>query len=510
MIDLVVYSSRTFFSGPKRELKIMFRALRLKDKNSYWKARWIMRKVGYFHTYDKEEQQNKIEKLEAKLKYIRFYDLRSHSFPSGFLGRVRHRLERAGINCAIEDHRKSLGHLNRVKGQLILEGIEARPEQLKAVNAVLKRKRGILHYATNAGKTEIAVAITSVLANQRAARSKTKEVGRRDNGSLRCLYLVHRVGLAVQAKERFKKHGIKTSILGGGFKAIPKHGVLIATVQTAAKVLHYNDDFQTFLEKCDIVFVDELHVNKADQASSIMDRCEAPIRIGLSGTIDKRSKVKYMHYLGMCGPILAEVRNKQLVDLGRSAKPYIRFRTIYGPTVTGNYLEAYRDGIVRHARRNRMVVREALRYVEDNKRVLITVARRKHGWILLNRLREEVDFPVQFIQGSDALWVRDKAVRKFVSRKAPILIVSPIGDVGWDLPEIDAAVFAGGGKGWELILQRLGRTLRRKKGVNEVFITDFLDYHNQKYLAKHSRRRLRTYRDEGIGEITILDKKPGV
>jgi superfamily II DNA or RNA helicase len=507
MIELVAYSSRTFFSGPKKELRRMFHALRLKDKNAYFRQQWLLRKVGYFAgTENKAEREKKTEKLKASTEFIKFYSLRSHSFASGFLGRVRHRLEREGIDYSCTDKRKSSGNFRRVDALHLHAGVESRAEQVEAVNAVLKRRRGILHYATNAGKTEIAVAITKAVSEQVSRRNAQKETTtQRSRCSLRCLYLVHRVGLAIQAKERFRKHGIKATILGGGFKAVPKKGVLVATVQTASKLLYRRDDLQRFLERCDIVFVDELHVNKAVGCSAIMDRCEAPMRIGLSGTIDKKAKLKYMHYLGMCGPILSEVRNKQLVDLGRSAKPYIRFRTIHEPKVTGSYMEAYRAGIVRHARRNRMVVRESLRYVEDGKRVLITVARRKHGWILLNRLREEVDFPVQFIQGSDAIWQRDKAVARFVSGKAPILIVSPIFDVGVDLPEMDAAVFAGGGKSWEVTLQRLGRTLRRRKDKSKVFITDFMDMHNS-YLRKHSKRRLRHYRDEQIAKIIMVDQ----
>lgn len=498
MIELEVHAARTYFDGPKKELRLMFRALRLKDKNAYWKQQFLLKKFGYFSKSKNKEA--KIERLKEETKYIKFYNARSCSFASGLLGRVRSRLRRESIDYKIQDRRKSINDLQRI-GKLRLRDneekhVEQRQEQVNAVNGAILGKRGILHCATNFGKTEVAAGIIAELQHQ---WDRTPRV----------LFLVHRLGLAKQTQERFKKHlNMKVRMLGGGKKYIPKRGVLVATVQTAMNMLEQESyDMIAFLKKCDIVFIDELHVNKASQTSKLVNYCAAPMRIGLSGTINKKDHVKYMHYLGMCGPIIVETRNKELVKLGRSAKPYIRMRRISGPEVfVENYMECYREGVVRHTRRNRMVVREALRYLEHDKNVVITVARKSHGWKLLNLFRQVTEVPCEFIQGSTSLWHRDKAVDRFESGKAPILIVSPIGDVGWDLPSLQSWINAAAGKGWELILQRLGRTLRKKKqGANKVWITDFLDEHEPQYLAKHSRLRLKYYKNEKIAHIKILE-----
>jgi superfamily II DNA or RNA helicase len=497
VIELEVHAARTYFDGPKKELRRMFRALRLKDKNAYWKQQFLLKKFGYFSKSKNKEA--KIEQLKEETKYIKFYNARSRSFASGLLGRVRNRLRRESIDCKIQDRRKSSPNLQPVRRLRLLNNaekqVEQRPEQLLAVNGVIARRRGILHCSTNFGKTEVAAAIIAELQQQW-------------NRTPRVLFLVHRLGLAKQTKDRFEKHlDMKVRMLGGGKKYIPKRGVLVATVQTAMNMLEQESyKMIEFLKKCDLVFIDELHVNKAGQTSKLMDYCAAPMRIGLSGTINKKDRVKYMHYLGMCGPIIAETRNEELVRLGRSAKPYIRMRRVSGPEVFGeNYMECYREGIVRHARRNRMVVREAMRYLAQDKNVVITVARKAHGWKLLNRFREVTEIPCEFIQGSTTLWAREKAVDRFVSGKAPILIVSPIGDVGWDLPAMECWINAAAGKGWELILQRLGRALRKKKGTNKVWVTDFLDEHEEQYLAKHSRLRLKYYKAEEIANIKIVE-----
>ena len=322
------------------------------------------------------------------------------------------------------------------------------------------------------------------------------------------LYLVHRIGLAKQAYDCFKNKlpEIPLTMMGAGNKRIPQSGILVGTIQTMHNCLeHRRAETLGFLEKCDAVFVDELHVNKAYLVTEIMSQCSAPMRIGLSGTISRQNKIKYMHYRGLCGPILAETKNKELVEKGRSAKPIIRFIKITEPEVGGSYGEAYRLGITSHSERNRLIVKETGRYLDKGKRVLITVARKAHGFELLRRLRIAYDVPAAFILGSTSLYLREQAAQSFRNSRVPILIVSPIGDVGWDLPEIDAWINAAAGKGWELVIQRLGRTLRRKEKDNRVFITDFIDAHEPRYLLKHSRRRLKYYKAENIAKIKIME-----
>lgn len=495
MITLDSFPANTYFSGPDRQLKRMFRILRLKDKQAYWKAKFILRRVGYFAGTTKAKDRNKkIEEIYAKTKYIKFYNLRSNSFPTGLLPRVKKFLRKKNIAFQITRSGKTSKKLRPIKRFHFVDSVERREEQITAANAALEKQRGILHCATNAGKTEIACGITAELIRQREKMP-------------RVLFLVHRIGLSIQTQKRFKQHlgdKIPVAQVYGGHKNIPKRGVVVATIQTITNMLYKSDALAKFMERCDCVFIDEFHLNKAWSVHHILERCEAPMRIGLSGTIRVKSAEKYLHYMGMTGPILAEVKNEELVRLGRSAKPFIRFRTITEPEVEGNYTESYREGIVRHVERNRMVVREAVRYLNKDKRVLITVARKAHGYRLLELFKQKLDVPCQFIQGSTSLYHRDEAVKKFVSNKAPILIVSPIGDVGWDLPEIQAWINAAGGSGWELVLQRLGRILRRKKDDNRVWMTDFLDYHSP-YLRKHSKRRLKYYRAENIADIKILE-----
>jgi superfamily II DNA or RNA helicase len=498
VITLDVYNARTFFEGPEPQLEIMFEALRVEDKNSFWKAKGTIRAMamrGSFEGMDEEEKDAEISKIEEEAKWVKFYDRRTDSFGTGLYARVRKHLKLQHIKCQIVDGRKKVPRLEwKIKKFRFVDKVDLREEQISAVRQALLRGRGILHCATNFGKTEAACAISSEYNYQR----KTLP---------RVLFLIHRKQLAVQTMKRFQQHlgeEFPVTMIGAGKKDIPDKGVLIAVTKTASNVLR-RVAFRRFMERCNILFIDEFHVNKAWQISRIVAQCAAPMRFGLSGTIDKENKIKWMHYKGMTGPIIAETRNKELVDLGRSAKPIIRMVEVQAAKkLEGSYAEDYRLGVVRNRVRNRLVLDETIRYVKKNYRTLVTVSRIAHGKLLKRELEQAIDVPIAFISGGTSLWQREKVIKLFEKGRISVLIASPIFDVGMDVPAIEAWVNAAGGKGWELVLQRLGRVLRKKKGRNEIYVTDYVDMHS-KHLFKHSVLRLQYYEKEKIAKIRVVE-----
>ena len=490
MIRLYAYDSQTFYEGAKWELEqYLYPHLRLEDKNSYWRERFLLKKFAYFKgVKDDQKRAEKIESIREQTRYIKFYDGRTKSFLTGLLPRVTKALREGKIKFSCVDRRSKVRYeFSRIKRFNFRDMVETRPEQLLAVNQALRHLRGILACATNSGKTEMAAAII--------AEVKPKRV----------LFLVHRIQLVMQTTARFIAHlNDNVCMLGCGKKEVPEDGILVASVQTATNLLG-DAKFQRFLEKCDILFIDEFHLNKAWACSKIAKACLAPMRFGLSGTIKKTDKAKMMHYKGMTGPIIARVTNEELVNLGRSARPIARFIEVKARRIPKKlkYSGAYNLGIVNNEARNHEVFKEIIRHLNKNRKTLVTVSRIKHGLILKRMLEKEIDVPVEFLSGSTPVPVRNAVIHKFQNGKIPVIIASPIFDVGVDVPEIDGWVNAAGGIGWELVLQRLGRVLRKKKGENKVYISDFVDTHN-KYLFKHSLARIEHYQNEKIVEIKII------
>jgi superfamily II DNA or RNA helicase len=503
MVTLDVYNARTWFDGPEGQLEVMYECIRVKDKNSFWKAKATIRAMAYrgaFGGMSEDEKQEEIERIEQETKWVKFYDRRTNSFGTGLFKRVCNHLQRMGTRVKILDHRTKIRTSGQgVRKPIFRDKVEVRQEQVDAVRAALTRGKGILHCATNFGKTEVACWICD-------------EYRRQCNKIPRVLFLIHRKQLAVQTMKRFQKHlgdSIPITMIGAGKKGIPNKGILVATTQTASNVLR-RVAFRRFMERCNILFIDEFHINKAWQVSRTVNQCAAPMRFGLSGTIDKENKIKWMHYKAMTGPIIAETRNEELVKLGRSAKPIIRMVEVQSQKIKGvKYGEAYRIGVVRNWVRNGLVVDEVLRYVKKNYRTLVTVARISHGRRIQRALEKESDLGVEFLSGTTPLWKREKVIRTFEKGKIAVLIASPIFDVGVDIPDIEAWVNAAGGVGWELVLQRLGRVLRKKEGDNKIRVTDFIDLHN-KYLLRHSLKRLEYYEKEKIADIRVVTKKEEV
>jgi superfamily II DNA or RNA helicase len=493
-VKLTVREARTSYEGTGKERKQLYRILRVSDKSAKWRALQFLRSVNFFTKIrDKKERKEKVEQVKAQSQWIKFYDRRSRTFASGLLGYVR---EHYPGELKIRDLRKPLPEFKLgFKEFDFNDKVETREEQLGVVRSALSAGRGILFCATNFGKTEAASAIAAEFKRQTGRVPKI-------------LYLIHQISVARQTAERFEKHlggRIPTHMVGAGRKSIPKEGILVSMVQTGAKLLK-RSEFKKFLAGCDILFFDEFHINKAHWATQIAKFCGASMRFGLSGTIDKNSKTKMLHYQGLTGPIIAEVRNKELVDAGRSARPEFRFIEVDVPEAD-TYMESYRIGIVRNKGRNNAVVNEVLRYLgRDKKSVLVTVLRIKHGLKLLAKLERCVDLRMEFISGKTPLPLRDKAINDFKRGRVSILIVSSIFNVGMDIPEIDAWINAAGGKGWELVLQRLGRALRRKEGENKVYVSDFIDRGNT-YLFRHSLKRLKYYQKEQIGDIKIITRE---
>jgi len=485
MVHLEAHDALTFFSGPENELEKMLVCLRIKDPRGFWKAKAILRRLAYLPP---DVRNARVEQIKQSSQWIKFYNLRNKSFGTGLLGLVRKHLKTSKLPFRVKDCRRHLPVQDPEGATFIFQDkIEDRPEQVKALRAALKAGRGILHCATNAGKTEIAAGIVAW-------------VQKRLRDTPRTLFLVHRKDLAIQTAERFRKHlSVKVSIIFGG--SYKPSDITVATVQTASRLLKKSAAFRYFLETCDILFIDEFHVNKAKQASAVFNRCAAPMRFGLSGTISKNPE-KLMYYRAATGRVLAEIKNEELIELGRSAKPIIRMVSVKGKEFEGSYAAAYLQCIVHSDVRNEKVLSEIKRHLNKDRRVLVTVDRIRHGHIL-RRMCQRAELECNFISGSTSMPLRKQARSEFTKGRVPILIVSSIFNVGIDLPAIDGWVNAAAGKGWELCLQRVGRTLRRKSGQNVIYISDFMDYGN-KYLLKHSRLRLRYYREEGF-QVKVIE-----
>jgi len=138
--------------------------------------------------------------------------------------------------------------------------ITPRPYQQRCIDAALESRQGYIVAPTGSGKTVMGL---SVIAAKRQ----------------RALVLVHTKGLLDQWVEAIKKFlGVDAGIIGGGKDS--RGLVTVAMIQTLASKKRQNDSIDSF----GLVLLDECHHAPASTYTSVLDRCSAWHRYGLSAT----------------------------------------------------------------------------------------------------------------------------------------------------------------------------------------------------------------------------------
>lgn len=224
--------------------------------------------------------------------------------------------------------------------------------------------------------------------------------------------------------------------------------------------------------------------------------CPAYYRFGLSATPLDRTDGADLRLIATTGDVFCEISNKQLVDLGVSAKADIIWDRVNSPIIPKKtaYPTVYKSGIVENEELLDKVVDWTTSFVNQGLSTLILIEEISHGELLDTALWNNpkgVFIPHQFIHGSEDTDVRSKAIEDFDNRSLPVLICSRILDQGVDTNAIDALIVAGSRKSKIKTMQRLGRGLRGKR----LIVVEFANYCH-KYLLEHSLQRLRDYSAE--------------
>lgn len=392
------------------------------------------------------------------------------TFPTGMLSRVVDGLEAKGYHIQLI-HKTDIESTKPVTAD-ILVGITLRDYQVEAANIMIDHRRGILKMATNGGKTEVMAAIIKTL-------------------DCNTVVMVHRKELMYQTAERFTKRGIQdVGMIGDGIYNPRK--VTVAMVQTLANKMHKKDFVNNKL-----LFVDEAHHLSSDQMMNVFNAIPGPYRFGVSGTPLKYDVLCDLKLIASTGDIVYELSNEYLIESGHSAVPTIYIKTIES---TDDeiwklpYAEAYEQCIVNNHMRNAFIsdfanIQEGI--------VLILINRIEHGRTLQSLIPGSV-----FVSGHDSTEYRQETLEDMRTQHG-VYIASPIFDEGIDVPNIDTLIIAGGGRSYGKLLQRIGRGMRKKEGLNQLVVLDFIDDTN-KYLIDHSNERIDTYVAEGFA-TKLLD-----
>lgn len=417
------------------------------------------------------------------------FNSKTGSFPTGLLGIVQSVLTDGSIDCNITDHRCDpySGTSKVSKASCSLKGVAFTGKysyQFDAIKSMVSKKQGIVKVATNGGKSEIACGVTKVLSST-------------------TLFIVNSRELLYQARERFSiRLGIPLSdigIIGDGHWS-PNSFVTIASLDTLESRID-TPECQEFLSSIEVLFVDECHHVGSETWYTVATLCPAYYRFGLSGTPIDRTDGANLRLLAATGDIIFDIGNKQLVDLGVSARADIIFDKVSSPILETNirYPTAYKLGVVENDELRSKIIEWTSVCVQEGLSVLILVEDIKHGKSIDGALWTQVEgqfIPHQFIWGEENTVTRREALKEFGERKLPVLIASTILDEGVDVPTIDVIICAGSKKSKIRTLQRLGRGLRGDK----LIVIEFSSFCHD-YLREHALKRYLDYKNEGCFPI---------
>jgi superfamily II DNA or RNA helicase len=270
--------------------------------------------------------------------------------------------------------------------------------QIEAIYKAIKYKRKTIVSPTGSGKSYVIYCIFRWLLTQ----------------NINTLIIVPSTALVEQMKSDFGDYSSNNDFdvdahifkLYAGQDRSDKKPVGISTWQTATKLP------KEWFARFGSVFVDEVHMAKSKELTSILERCtESSYRFGATGSLDK-SLTHHMMIQAMLGTIIKVVSTRELIDKGILSDIQINCihlnysNEIKKSLKTASYQQEI-DFLISHERRNKVIRKLALS-LKGNTLILYAYVD-KHGQVLYDMISEkaEENRPVHFIHGDIKVNIRE-------------------------------------------------------------------------------------------------------
>ncbi|MDR0981937.1 MAG: DEAD/DEAH box helicase family protein [Culturomica sp.] len=411
-------------------------------------------------------------------------------------------LEDAKLEYCFED-KMNVGNTIQVRFNGTL-----REEQQLAVDTLLQHTNGVLSLPTAFGKTVIGA---SLIANRKC----------------NTLILVHLHTLLAQWKKSLEqfldideilpkednpKRGRKKikSIIGqiGSGKNTASGIVDIAIVQS----LIHNNEVDDRVKDYGMVIVDECHHVPSVNYEKVLAAVNARYVYGLTATTTRQDGQHPITFM-QCGFVRYNVSAKE-----QSGKH--NFEHFLIPCFTGfqkpfvqnesewHITQIYSD-LVNSEIRNRQIIADVIRAVEDKRTPIILTQRKEHVNILSTLLRQQSDAEVIGLLGANSAKEKQAAMEKLatVSTDQSLIIVATgkyVGE-GFDYPRLDT-LFLAMPIAWKgTLAQYTGRLHRDYSGKQSVRVYDYVDIHVP-VLERMYHKRLSAYAQIGYKTTTVRNQ----
>jgi len=246
-----------------------------------------------------------------------------------------------------------------------------------------------------------------------------------------------------------------------------------------------HDDIEYLISNCGLLIYDEVHRAGSDSGITVLESCQARYRVGLSGTLLKRTDGKDLEYVSRIGQLIAHIEQSSLLDDKKLVPIDIYYKTVrrVGSRKL-TYQQAYDLSIVKNKDRNNKIVETVLDFMNKDMKFIIFVDKIIH------------EQELHMLTGIDYTDSKDKDRKKKFSDLrsgdiAGIICTYDLAGLGFDLPALDGLIFAGAGKSAIKFIQAKGRITRIFEGKEKGIIIDFAD--TSRYFDEHALQRYRVF-----------------
>ena len=344
--------------------------------------------------------------------------------------------------------------------------VQGRPYQVEAENKLLTRLQGYVVLPCGGGKTTLGV----------RAMLRSRQPG---------LVLVHTQDLADQwaaTMLRIGRDPRRVRVVGAGrgsnLRPLKDYELAVATVQTLVRA---GDRADALLRSVGVLLVDEAHHVPSATMQSVVSRCPARYRWGLTATPRRPDGLDFILPL-LFGPQLYALTASDLVQKGYLVLPRVLpVLTGWAPVPNVHYqrdgrldYSAAMEGLSLDDARNDLVVRLVKQATDEGRTSLVLVQRIDHARILyraLSRLGVEVAEATGEVD-KDSRAARIRALRQ---GRVSCLVATQLADEGLDVPTLDLLVLAAPSKAQGRAVQRVGRLMRPSEGKGIPVVVDLVD-----------------------------------
>jgi|688.fasta_scaffold00614_34 superfamily II DNA or RNA helicase len=463
MTKLILQNDFSYLVSEDNSLKsLLSSSLKFREKN-------------YFH--------NRRYKMKIWDGYVDFFQKENGKFLTGLLPEIKAVLKKKDINYEIEDKRTKINFLydsvdNKFGSRWVKnKKIDLYDYQVDFINQVIKHNRGVIFAPTSSGKSATMVGILKTIIP-----------------GTKILVLQNRLSLAVQNYEEICNWGFENVGRLWSGKNEPNI-ITVANVQSIIKI-------EKQLSDVEVLIVDEIHDMMSKLPKAVYRRLKnCSVRVAMSATpfkFGETDKVQKYYVKGFFGPVLKTtttengiLTTQELQNRNILSKSKCIFYEINDPKDI--QYDIYIDAVTRGIAENHNFHKIVKNLVSSlSGRTLVLVDRIAHGDMLKTLMPDSI-----WVQGKDNIKTRKEAIEILKKSKTDVTILATqqIFNTGVSF-FCHNLINAAGGQADHMIVQRMGRGLRTADDKEILNYFDFL-FRTNKYLEKHSEKRIKILRKEG-------------